>query len=856
MNIENPKKIKVRGARVHNLKNIDVDIPLHGIVGIAGVSGSGKSSLALGVLYAEGSRRYLESLSTYTRRRMTQASRADVDEVLYVPASLALRQRPGVAGIRSTFGTGTELLNSLRLMFSRLASHRCPNGHYVKPGFQVALMQEIVCPECGESFYGPGAEELAFNSQGACKCCGGTGTVRTVDRDSLVPDESLTIDDGAVAPWNSLMWSLMTDVCRAMGVRTDIPFRDLTDEEKEIVYDGPMVKKHIFYRPKKADTATAGEMDFTYYSATATVLNALNKVKDEKGMKRVEKFLKEDVCPECRGTRLSEEARAPKLMGISLDQACEMTLKDSVEWVKKVPDSLPEEMRPMARNICEPYLEVAARLMDLGLSYLTLDRAASTLSTGERQRMQLARAVRNRTTGVLYVLDEPSIGLHPANIVGLSGVMHDLVRDGNTVLLVDHDTQILKEADWLVEMGPEAGAKGGTVIAEGTVEEIEENSASVIGTYLSGKRVPQRSGAKQVPQRCGAVEKQAPQRCGAVEHKQVPQRCSPANGEIRMETDQIHTVKPLSVRIPKSALTVITGVSGSGKTTMILESLVPALDAVCNGKKVPAHVRSIEAEGIRHVKLIDAAPIGINVRSTVATYANVHDELRKIYARTKSAKQFGYKAGDFSYNTGSLRCPVCDGTGQISLDVQFLPDVTIPCPECRGSRYSNDAKKILYKNKSGEERSLPELMDMDVNTALEFCKEMKTVKPRLEILRDLGLGYLTLGEETPGLSGGEAQRLKLASEMGRQQDDSVFVFDEPTIGLHPKDVETLLTVFQTLIDHGATVIVIEHDLDVIRSADYIIDMGPGGGEDGGRIVATGTPEVVRNCGDSITGKYI
>ena len=855
MNTENPKKIKVRGARVHNLKNIDVDIPLHGIVGIAGVSGSGKSSLALGVLYAEGSRRYLESLSTYTRRRMTQASRADVDEVLYVPASLALRQRPGVAGIRSTFGTGTELLNSLRLMFSRLASHRCPNGHYVKPGFQVALMQEIVCPECGESFYGPGAEELAFNSQGACKCCGGTGTVRTVDRDSLVPDESLTIDDGAVAPWNSLMWSLMTDVCRAMGVRTDIPFRDLTDEEKEIVYDGPMVKKHIFYRPKKADTATAGEMDFTYYSATATVLNALNKVKDEKGMKRVEKFLKEDVCPECRGTRLSEEARAPKLMGISLDQACEMTLKDSVEWVKKVPDSLPEEMRPMAHNICESYLEVAARLMDLGLSYLTLDRAASTLSTGERQRMQLARAVRNRTTGVLYVLDEPSIGLHPANIVGLSGVMHDLVRDGNTVLLVDHDTQILKEADWLVEMGPEAGAKGGTVIAEGTVEEIEENSASVIGTYLSGKQVP-RSGAKQVPQRCGAVEKQAPQRCGAVEHKQVPQRCSPANGEIRMETDQIHTVKPLSVRIPKSALTVITGVSGSGKTTMILESLVPALDAVCNGKKVPAHVRSIEAEGIEHVKLIDAAPIGINVRSTVATYANVHDELRKIYARTKSAKQFGYKAGDFSYNTGSLRCPVCDGTGQISLDVQFLPDVTIPCPECRGSRYSNDAKKIRYKNKSGEERSLPELMDMDVNTALEFCKEMKTVKPRLEILRDLGLGYLTLGEETPGLSGGEAQRLKLASEMGRQQDDSVFVFDEPTIGLHPKDVETLLTVFQTLIDHGATVIVIEHDLDVIRSADYIIDMGPGGGEDGGRIVATGTPEVVRNCGDSITGKYI
>ena len=827
--MEQPKKIQVRGARVHNLKNIDVDIPLHGITGIAGVSGSGKSSLALGVLYAEGSRRYLESLSTYTRRRMTQASRADVDEVLYVPASLALHQRPGVPGIRSTFGTGTELLNSLRLMFSRLSSHRCPNGHYVEPGFQVALMQEIVCPECGERFYGPGAEELAFNSQGACKCCGGTGTVRTVDRSTLIPDESLTIDDGAVAPWNSLMWSLMTDVCRAMGVRTDIPFRDLTNEEKEIVYDGPMVKKHIFYRPKKADTATAGEMDFTYYSATATVLNALNKVKDEKGMKRVEKFLKEEICPECHGTRLSEAARAPRMMGISLDQACEMTLKDSVEWVKNVPASLPEEMHPMAKNICESYLETAARLLDLGLGYLTLDRASSTLSTGERQRMQLARSVRNRTTGVLYVLDEPSIGLHPANIVGLNGVMHDLVRDGNSVLLVDHDTQILKESDWLIEMGPEAGAKGGMVIAEGTIEEIEKNEASVIGRYLSGKQKPARPKAE----------------------KNIF-----SNGGIRMKTEWIHTVRPLTVRIPRTGLTVITGVSGSGKTTLILESLVPALDALCSGKKMPGHIRSIEAEGIRHVKLIDAAPIGINVRSTVATYANVHDELRKIFARTKSAKEYGYKAGDFSYNTGSLRCPVCDGTGQISLDVQFLPDVNIPCPECRGSRYAKEAKKIRYTNKSGEECSLPELMDMDVNSALGFCREMKTVRPRLETLRDLGLGYLTLGEETPGLSGGEAQRLKLASEMGRQQDDSVFVFDEPTIGLHPKDVETLLKVFQTLIDHGATVIVIEHDLDVIRAADYIIDMGPEGGEDGGRIVACGTPDEIRQCSESITGKFL
>ena len=823
-----PSHIRIRGARVHNLKNIDVDVPLYKIVAVAGVSGSGKSSLALGVLYAEGSRRYLESLSTYTRRRMTQAAKADVDEILYVPAALALHQRPGVPGIRSTFGTGTELLNSLRLMYSRLASHRCPNGHYLPPSLAVAAGQELVCPECGERFYAPGAEELAFNSQGACRCCGGTGMVRTVDKSTLVPDESLTIDQGAVAPWNSLMWSLMTDVCRAMGVRTDVPFRELTDEEKDIVYNGPAVKKHIFFKSKT--TNEAGELDFTYFNATYTVENALSKVKDEKGMKRVEKFLKEDVCPECHGTRLSAAARTPKLRGIGLDEACQMTLARLTEWVDGVPASLPEEMRPMAESICESFRTAAKRLMDLGLGYLTLDRAASTLSTGERQRMQLARAVRNRTTGVLYVLDEPSIGLHPSNIVGLNGVMHDLVADGNTVLLVDHDTQILQEADWLIELGPDAGAKGGQVIAEGTIQDIIRNSASRIGPFLT----PENEHGWSEPDKDRLFE----------------------FGNIHLSTKEIHTVKPLEVEIPKGRLTVVTGVSGSGKTTLILESLVPALEAITRGKRMPDHVTDILAEGIEHVKLIDATPIGINIRSTVATYANVHDELRKLYARTPDAKRHGYKAGDFSYNTGDLRCPVCDGTGAISLDVQFLPDVDIPCPECRGSRYAKAAYAVRHTNKRNETRSLPELMDMDVSSALEFCQEMKTVFPKLEVLQSLGLGYLTLGEETPSLSGGEAQRLKLATEMGRLQHDSVFVFDEPTIGLHPLDVRTLLQVFDTLIKNGATVIVIEHDLDVIRAADYIIDMGPGGGEDGGRIVATGTPQDIADNNESVTGKFL
>ena len=822
-------KIKIRGARVHNLKNIDVDVPLNQIVGIAGLSGSGKSSLALGVLYAEGSRRYLDALSTYTRRRMTQASKAQVDEVLYVPAALALHQRPGVPGIRSTFGTGTELLNSLRLMYSRLASHRCPNGHYLPPTLAVAAGQELICPECGARFFAPSAEELAFNSQGACRTCDGTGIVRTVDRASLVPDESLSIDQGAVAPWNSLMWSLMTDVCRAMGVRTDVPFCQLTDKEKDIVYNGPTEKKHILYKSK--NTNQAGELDFTYFNAVYTVENALAKVKDEKGMKRVEKFLKQDVCPDCGGTRLSPQARSPLLRGISLDAACKMTLSELVQWVADVPLSLPEEMRPMAESICESFQTVAKRLMDLGLGYLTLDRASSTLSTGERQRMQLARAVRNRTTGVLYVLDEPSIGLHPSNIVGLTGVMEDLIADGNSVILVDHDAQILAKADWLIEMGPGAGADGGRVIAEGTPAELAGNPHSQIGPFLTD-----------------AAPSQVRDRADSVRMFDI--------GEISLSTSSIHTVKPLTVRIPKGRLTAVTGVSGSGKTTLILESLVPGLEAVIHGKKLPAHVRSIEAKGISQVKLIDATPIGINVRSTVATYANVHDELRKIFARTADAKALGYKAGDFSYNTGKLRCPTCDGTGAISLDVQFLPDVEIPCPDCRGSRYGKDAAKIRYTGRAGRAYSLPELMAMDINTALTACEDLKTVCQRLRILQSLGLGYLTLGEETPSLSGGEAQRLKLASEMGREQSDSVFIFDEPTIGLHPRDFRTVLGVFQTLIDNGGTVVVIEHDLDVIRSADYIIDMGPGGGEEGGRIVASGTPEEIVRAPGSCTGKYL
>ncbi len=829
MNAENlgPQEILVHGARVHNLKNINVRIPLHRIVGIAGVSGSGKSSLATGVLYAEGSRRYLESLSAYTRRRMTQAAHADVDEVRYVPAALALHQRPAVPGIRSTFGTSTELLNTLRLLYSRLGTHCCPNGHTVPPSLLVAAGKPLICPVCGISFYAPSAEALSFNSAGACKTCGGVGTIRTVNEASLIPDESLTIDEGAVAPWNSLMWSLMIDVCRAMGVRTDVPFRDLSDQEKEIVYHGPAEKKHILYHAKK--TNQAGELDFTYYNAVYTVENALSKVTDEKQMKRVEKFLKEEVCPSCGGSRLSEQARQVKVCGISLSEACSMSLTESMRFIERIPPSLPPEMRPMAESICETYVHTARRLLDLGLGYLTLDRVSSTLSTGERQRVQLAKAVRNRTTGVLYVLDEPSIGLHPQNIKGLSAVMHDLVQDGNSVVLVDHDPMILRNSDWLIEMGPGAGSEGGYVVCEGTIDQISQNSRSLIGPFLKRKIFTE---------------------------KKTDERPIFADGQIDMDTRSIHTVHPLHVHLPKGRLTVVTGVSGSGKTTMVLESLVPGLEALTSGKALPEHIKHMEASGIRHVKLIDAAPIGVNVRSTIATYAEVHDELRKIYAHTPRARELGFKAGDFSYNTGKLRCPGCDGTGTISLDIQFLPDVVVPCPECGGSRYAALAREIVYENQTGESYTLPDVMRMEICKAIDCFRTVKPIAAKLQILNQLGLGYLTLGEETPTLSGGEAQRLKLASEMGKTQEDSVFVFDEPTIGLHPLDVQGLLQIFRRLLATGATIVVIEHDLDVIRNADYIIDMGPGGGADGGMIVATGTPEEIAANSQSITGRFL
>ncbi len=849
-----PTHIEVRGAKVHNLKDLDLDIPLHQVVAIAGVSGSGKSSLALGVLYAEGSRRYLEALSAYTRRRLTQATKPEVKSVRYIPAAIALHQRPTIPSLRSTFGTSSELLNSLRLLFSRCASHRCPKcGHYVAPSLKVAAEQELLCPKCGTKFMGPAAQDLSFNAQGACPHCQGTGTVRTVNLESLVPDDSLTIDEGAVAPWQSLMWSLMTDVCRAMGVRTDVPFRELTAAEKDIVYHGPALKQHILYRPKNPkNSAESTELDFTYYNAVYTVENALAKVKDESGMKRIAKFLTTRACPHCQGTRLSDAARAHLIDGHDLAWACTLPLSALSAWLDAVPSTLPDEMRPMAQAIIGSFKLNAARLTALGLSYLSLERPTSTLSTGERQRVQLARVVRNRTSGVLYVLDEPSIGLHPHNLQGLEAVLHELIADGNSVVLVDHETQLLRHADYLIELGPGAGAQGGTLIYQGPVKPLLNQSTadprSLIAPYLQQPAQP----ALPPYQR-------------AARYHAAQQQLAQYEDALTLTMGPIHTVSGLILRLKRHALNVITGVSGSGKTTVILESLVPALQAKLDAQlgakpkaqpgtaparaplSMPTHVLSLEHPWISQVQVIDSSPIGTNIRSTVATYTGIHDALRKVMAKEPAAQALGLKASDFSYNTGRLRCPECDGTGAITLDVQFLPDVDIPCPRCHGCRYSDEAQQVKLQNVAAdaEPLSMPQLMGLEVSTARQVLAPVKAVTRRLELLELLGLGYLTLGEATTLLSGGEAQRLKLASHLEQSQEGTLFVFDEPTIGLHPSDVQRLIAILRQLIARGATVVVIEHDLDLIQAADFIVDLGPEGGSAGGRIVAEGSPAMLR-----------
>ncbi|MCH5463953.1 excinuclease ABC subunit UvrA [Levilactobacillus tujiorum] len=820
-----PSAIKVRGAKVNNLKSLDVDIPLNRFVAITGRSGSGKSSLAMGVLYAEGARRYLNALSTFTRRRINQMGKAAVDSVEYLPSALALRQRPAVPGVRSTVGTMSESLNILRLVFSRLGSPVCPNGHQVPPTLEVAENDGyVICPTCGVRFRAPGAEDFAFNSDGACPTCDGLGEVRQLDATLLIANEDQTLEEGAVASWHLPGRNFMPIVANAIGIPIDVPYKDLSAADKQRVLHG---KKQTVAINIPSSKGKIFHMDNAVYeNAFAAVEDSLATTKNERTMAKLNKFYTFDTCPTCQGTRLNPELLKQTLNGKNLAEVCALPVDQLRTFAATVVDWLPAKMHQLGTNLIDELLLSLQPMVDLGLDYLTLDRPGNTLSTGELQRIQLGRTLRSATTGVLYVLDEPSVGLHPANVTGLIKAFRGLVAQGNSVVVVDHDTRIIGAADDVIEIGPGAGKNGGTVVDQGTVAEIAHSQRSLIAPFLNG--------TSQLRER-----------------PQLSEQALWQKGSLALEVQHRFNIDDVAVKFPKNRLTTVTGMSGAGKTTLVLDSLIPGIEAEVDHRPLPTHVKALDRAGIRHVVKVDSVPVGKNVRSTVATYTDILNRLRKLFAATPAAQKQGYTSSRFSYNVKAGACPMCGGTGQISLDVQYLPDITEVCPQCHGQRYNRETLAVKW-----HDYSIADVLALSVDEALPIFASEAGISQTLQTLHDMGLGYLLLGESTPALSGGEAQRLKLVSRIGKRQNGTLFIFDEPTVGLHPLDIQQLVKVFDQLLHQGATVIAIEHDLDLIANADYVIDMGPGGGINGGKLVATGTPLAVSENPASVTGQYL
>ncbi|MCX0291626.1 excinuclease ABC subunit UvrA [Lactobacillus kullabergensis] len=828
-----PNKIEVIGGRVNNLKNIDVDIPLHKFVAISGLSGSGKSSLAMGILYSEGARRYLDSLAAYTRRRISQVGRAQVDEVKHIPSALALRQRPAVPGVRSTVGTVTEIFNIIRLIFSRLGSPVCPNGHRVPPTIKIAeamdltgeAMGRLTCPTCGVQFYAFSAEDFAFNSDGACQKCQGLGTVEQIDDSKIIADENLSLEKGAVATWQIPGRNWMWRIARELGVRTDIPYKKLNAKEKDIVLHGKERKVPI---DLPTSTGRVYHLDALYENAYNAVANSRKTTKSERGLQRINSFYKFSTCPRCHGYRIDPSRWQQLVAGKNIVEAEKLTLGELTQYMDEILASLPQDMQDLAENLTSELLHQVKPLLKLGLDYLSIDRQASSLSTGELQRIQLGRTLRTETTGVLYVLDEPSVGLHPDNVAGLIDVFHELVNQGNSLVVVDHETAIINAADWVIEIGPGSGSQGGRIISQGIPKEIEHNEKSLIGPYLTGKAplfVRPRANKGQIFK----------------------------HGKVEFDVTERFNLKNLHVQIPVNRLTSVTGFSGAGKTTLILDSLIPALKAQKNNSERPKWVKSLNNNYIKNVVSVDSTPVGKNQRSTVATYTDIMDNLRKLFAKQPLAKKLKYRASHFSYNNKEGACPACGGTGVIALDIQYLPDMVETCSVCGGHRFNQNVLQVKWHN-----LSIADVLDYSVDDALKekiFQEEPKITKT-ITTLHDMGLGYLHLGESTPALSGGEAQRLKLTSHIHQRQKGTLFVFDEPTVGLHPQDVRTLLQVFQRLLEQEGTIITITHDVDIMANSDYMIDMGPRGGQQGGKIIASGTPVDISQNSGSLTGKYL
>lgn len=830
MHMPNPiNHIEVRGGNVNNLKNIDVDIPLNKFVAISGPSGSGKSSLAMGILYAEGSRRYLDALSTYTRRRISQANKSQVQSVKHIPSALALRQRPNVPSERSTVGSLTEAFNVIRLIFSRVGSMVCPNGHRIAPTIEIAHAMDrpgnemgmVTCPTCGVRFMATSAEDFSFNSTGACPTCEGLGVVRELDESRLIGDESLTIDEGAVASWHLPGRNFMPRVVATLGVRTDVPYQDLTDKEREIVLHG---EKKQYPVDITSGTGRVFHMDHALYeNAYDAVTDSLKSGTSERTMARLNQFYHFSTCPTCHGSRLNPERLTHLVAGINIAQVADMQLNQLAKWEADTKADLPENMQGLAKILFTELEDNLRPLLELGLDYLSLSRNGNTLSTGELQRIQLARTLRTETTGVLYVLDEPSIGLHPDNIKGLINVFRQLIAQGNSLVVVDHEVDIIAAADWVIEIGPGSGDAGGTVIAQGTPTQLTHNTHSLIGPFLKGS-------ASILQTKHAAKE--------------------PTGNETTIQISDYFNLHQFKATFPDNQVTAVTGFSGAGKTSLILDSLVPAILAHKKHQKLPDQVEQLTSD-LNDVVSVDATPVGKNTRSTLATYTNIMNNLRHLFASLPDSKQRGYGIADFSYNNKEGACPNCGGLGTITLDIQYLPDMVEICPVCQGTRYKQSVQEIKW-----HDYSIVDLLDMSVTEALPVFKGIPKIERQLRQLKEVGLDYLHLGESTPSLSGGEAQRLKLVSHLTKKQSGTLFVFDEPSIGLHPLDVQTLLQIIDQLRVRGATIIIITHDMDLMLNADYLIDLGPRGGAAGGQIMASGKPLSLVKHPQSLTLTYL
>ena len=823
--------VQVRGARVHNLKNVDVDLPRDALVVFTGISGSGKSSLAFGTLFAESQRRYLDSVAPYARRLIDQVEEPDVDAIEGLPPAVALQQQRGTPSVRSSVASVTTISNALRMLYSRA-------GDY--PAGQEMLYADAFSPNTPE---------------GACRVCSGIGRVFDVTEDMMVPDSTKSIRERAIASWpGAWQGQNLSRILTTLGYDIDTPWNQLPKESRDwILYtdETPTVPVYPEYSLEQTRAAIdKGEKPNymgTYISAKNFILQSFTTTQSPRVKKRVSQFMQISVCPECHGKKLKKESLAVKFAGLDIGELSQLTLTDLALALQKtahtkIKDDTPNrEKAIVAQRITSDILARVEALTRLGLGYLSLERTTPTLSPGELQRLRLATQIRSQLFGVVYVLDEPSAGLHPADTQALLGALDELIDAGNSVFVVEHDVSVIRHADWVVDVGPKAGVHGGEIVYSGPVEGLEDIKESSTARYLFTNK----DGA----------------------NKQVLREPS---AWLKLADIERNNIQGLSAEFPLGVLTSVTGVSGSGKSSLVSQALVELVNEAL-GKEMVTETPTDEAglleqefeaptggrivsgmDKVSRLVNINQKAIGRTPRSNLATYTGLFDYVRKLFAATKTAKARGYDAGRFSFNTSKGRCPNCEGLGFVSVELLFLPSVYAPCQVCHGQRYNDETLEITYRDKN-----IAEVLNLTVEAAYEFFAEEAPILRALDALLQVGLGYLRLGQPATELSGGEAQRIKLATELQRtQRGDTLYILDEPTTGLHPADISMLMTQLNGLVDAGNTVIMVEHDMQVASNSDWVIDMGPGAGDEGGLIVAQGTPEDVAQSEDSRTAPFL